>query len=560
MFQFRKKFLISLRNYSEKKCIKIPSKIERKSTDILSGLASTIKPVNDAPHYMYVDDPWLIPRSLMEKKTYALSKISGERTAEFIGENHELFFRRSTADPNSFEFQTKFPKFSEEKLNGYSSDIELLWDLISHGRLLKTSEIYLKMKEKNENFLNSQPELLETLIYSLILHGNDDFDGVIYKSNENLLVKCYEQEFWFKRSIGARLANLHDLRNINILNQLLERSFHTQILPNTWNDDGPVDKLLKYFNEENNEKKNLELTSARIRLLSKNNESEKIEEIWKKFLKHHSQIQSIDIDTMNVLIRMIPLNYNYYNEKEEEIKQFLKLSKTKCQLNYTSIKSLLNSSLYSLRRSVSHPKKIAFALQLFDEFQRHQIQPDLETFTHLLLIFYPHSTTNDSILLEILEKIEKNFEQFPIRTEYDSQFFAVAMNRCNVCLNDVLLCERIHELFLKYLQSSSGLEGSLPLIDEIQTIIYYSNYLNCQLEEKSFEEFMEIWSELVPNTFSPSPIFFEKVLKQMLNEKKEEFRAKLKSDAKLLGFLSERNKDTFIATIFDDTKTFVNES
>ena len=55
-----------------KEKIVIPTRIERGPTDILMALSATVGFDPTAPHYKYHDDPYLIPTSNANKKTYAL--------------------------------------------------------------------------------------------------------------------------------------------------------------------------------------------------------------------------------------------------------------------------------------------------------------------------------------------------------------------------------------------------------------------------------------------------------------------------------------------------------
>lgn len=57
--------------------IVIPKRIHRGPTDILLALSATVGNDPTAAHYKYHDDPFLIPQSNMNKRTYALAQESG---------------------------------------------------------------------------------------------------------------------------------------------------------------------------------------------------------------------------------------------------------------------------------------------------------------------------------------------------------------------------------------------------------------------------------------------------------------------------------------------------
>lgn len=57
--------------------IEIPKRIPRGPIDILKALESTLKRDPTAAHYKYHDDPYLIPKSNISKRTYAMAEESG---------------------------------------------------------------------------------------------------------------------------------------------------------------------------------------------------------------------------------------------------------------------------------------------------------------------------------------------------------------------------------------------------------------------------------------------------------------------------------------------------
>ena len=62
-------------------------------------MENTIHRDPTAPHYKYMDDPYLIPISNFEKRSYALAKESGRKAAMWIRQQHADFFQHKNADP-----------------------------------------------------------------------------------------------------------------------------------------------------------------------------------------------------------------------------------------------------------------------------------------------------------------------------------------------------------------------------------------------------------------------------------------------------------------------------
>jgi pentatricopeptide repeat domain-containing protein 3 len=63
------------------------------------ALASTVGRDYTAPHYKFHDDPYLIPYSNMNKRSYALSKEAGRKAAKWIREQHADLFQHAEAEP-----------------------------------------------------------------------------------------------------------------------------------------------------------------------------------------------------------------------------------------------------------------------------------------------------------------------------------------------------------------------------------------------------------------------------------------------------------------------------
>jgi hypothetical protein len=53
----------------------------------------------NAAHYKYHDDPFLIPRSNVAKRSFALSKESGRKAAQWVRAQNPELFQHRVADP-----------------------------------------------------------------------------------------------------------------------------------------------------------------------------------------------------------------------------------------------------------------------------------------------------------------------------------------------------------------------------------------------------------------------------------------------------------------------------
>ena len=72
--------------------ISIPKAIKRGPVDILRALSATVGHDKTGVHYKFHDDPYLIPRTESEFRSFTLSKESGKRAASyFVQEMSNLF-------------------------------------------------------------------------------------------------------------------------------------------------------------------------------------------------------------------------------------------------------------------------------------------------------------------------------------------------------------------------------------------------------------------------------------------------------------------------------------
>lgn len=72
--------------------IVIPKRIKRSPTCILHALARTVGRDNTAPHYKFIDDPFLIPLTGANKFRFALAMESGRRAARWVKQQHSNLF------------------------------------------------------------------------------------------------------------------------------------------------------------------------------------------------------------------------------------------------------------------------------------------------------------------------------------------------------------------------------------------------------------------------------------------------------------------------------------
>lgn len=88
---------------------KIPAPIERSPTDLLQALSDTTKKDETNPPYALVDDPFMIPTNVSQKKYYLLSKEYGIRTARRLVAEWPTLFMFDRDQPRLGAFRPQKP-------------------------------------------------------------------------------------------------------------------------------------------------------------------------------------------------------------------------------------------------------------------------------------------------------------------------------------------------------------------------------------------------------------------------------------------------------------------
>lgn len=85
---------VNLNEISSEKIV-LPKRIKRSPTCVLNALARTVGKDCTAPHYKFIDDPYLIPRVASNRFRFALSMESGRRAAKWVKAQHADLFHVS---------------------------------------------------------------------------------------------------------------------------------------------------------------------------------------------------------------------------------------------------------------------------------------------------------------------------------------------------------------------------------------------------------------------------------------------------------------------------------
>lgn len=194
--------------------IMIPRKKKRDSLSVLRALASTVKRDPNAPHYKYMDDPFLIPTTALGKRSSALSKESGRKAARYILENYAQWFNENPAEPSVEAFMPPQVAYTHTE----PSEAALI-ERIEKCRVNDAIDVYKKIKQ-------GQVELSEAACRQFL-------ELLCVYNSQDPPVTMMPEEFYFRRDLG------HETRRPN----------------KTWKDDGMAERVFDELKEKTVEDK-----------------------------------------------------------------------------------------------------------------------------------------------------------------------------------------------------------------------------------------------------------------------------------------------------------------
>lgn len=192
--------------------IVIPRKKKRDSLSVLRALASTVKRDPNAPHYKYMDDPFLIPTSSLGKRSHALSKESGRKAARYVLESYAQWFNENPSEPPIEAFMP--PKTAY--IHTEPSEAALI-ERIDKRRVKDAIDVYKKVKQGQVEL--SEATCRQFLELLCVYNGQDPPATML------------PEEFYFRRDLG------YDMKRPG----------------KTWKDDGIAERVFDELKEKNTE-------------------------------------------------------------------------------------------------------------------------------------------------------------------------------------------------------------------------------------------------------------------------------------------------------------------
>ena len=436
---------------SHQTTVRIPDRVQRGPTDVLRALASTVRKDVTAPHYKYMDDPFLIPQSNMSRRAYALSRESGRKAAKYFMDNYPQFFFRDDAEP-------KIPAFSYKDSFGPDTVVSES-DLIACISCREVQNAIQVFKNCMQQKVQLSEEAVQSLLQFLCFYNSQDAPDPEFL-----------EEQWFKnKETGS------DKKKTWIDDSVAEEVFHLM----------PV--------------KTAEAVNAMICGYSRFNAAEKALKLYEDAKSNNVQL---DTETYNHMIKMVVFAKGMGDSRWEMILEILRdMKSTDTPPNLGTFNEIL--SVLNRQQTWRHAKNMA--LKVTAEMKRLGIEPSLATMYFLLKIHAYDKTGNAApeILYPIIDYLSG--KRLQIRDPNDVSFFMDAMFVCREHLTDVDLAYRIHELLC------TG-ENNKLIGDSLKESLYYQNFVKLLATSESMDQLMDFYEKYVPNTYIPEPEVMKKII------------------------------------------------
>ncbi|NWS53185.1 PTCD3 protein, partial [Chunga burmeisteri] len=451
---------------------------------VLQTLASTVKRDPTAAHYMFQDDPFLMPRNAANSRLFSLSKESGRNAAKYIIKQFPQYFDKTLAEPN---VPCLMPETLTPRIEGVSE--EALKERI-HLRQVKDS-----VNLFDQLIQAGTPVSLETtnsLLDLLCFYG--DGESTSEKEEE-------EKEDLEEPGVSEQKAS--------------KRRFQrgSQSSGPRWREDNNAERIFKIMPE-----RNAHSYCTMIRGMVKHGAYAKAYDMYVDLLNERHKA---DVHTFNALITAVPHLKERFLERWELAKVFLNhMAQQEVQPNLLTFNALLKT----LRRCGGVGRSMS--LLVIKEMEALDIEPSLATYDHLLFIFYRGvGLCPSGIISEVLDDVETR--SFTPQDPDDANFFATAMQAC--CdLKDIKLAYRLNKAMEK--------GDNWKFLDVDRLNAYWSKFFSLLCMMEQIDVVLKWYKEMSPSLFYPTPKNILDLLQALDAANHLEVIPSVWEDVKQLGF------------------------
>ncbi|XP_048208513.1 pentatricopeptide repeat domain-containing protein 3, mitochondrial [Perognathus longimembris pacificus] len=433
----------------------IPKKKTWDKVAVLQALASTVNRDPTATPYVFHDDPYLIPTSTVESRSFLLSRKSGETAAKFIINSYPKFFQKDIAEPH---IPCLMPEYLEPQIEGISEDA--LKERIKLKKVKASVDLFDQLSQAGTTVsLETTNSLLDLLCYYGDREPPSDYHFQQPQQSEDLEEATEENN-------GK--ANAKAGRPAGVM----------------WKPKNNAERIFDLMPE-----KNAHSYCTMIQGMVKHRACAQALNLYTELLNNRL---SADVYTFNALIKATALMSNVkFEQKWKNIQELLKhMVAQKVKPNLQTF----NTILKCLRGFYSHGKFPA--LQTLREMKAIGIEPSLATYHHIIRVFYQpaNSSQEPSLIIYSIMK-ELVGKKFHPKDLDDDKFFQSAMNVCS-SLRDLELAYQVHDLL------NTG-DNQKFIGADFHRNFYYSKFLSLICLMEQIDVTLKWYKNLVPSVFFP---------------------------------------------------------
>ncbi|XP_058523653.1 small ribosomal subunit protein mS39 isoform X2 [Ochotona princeps] len=429
----------------------IPKKKIWDKVAVLQALASTVNRDPTAVPYSFQDDPYLIPTSSVESRSFLLAKKSGESAAKFIINSYPKYFQKDIAEPH---IPCLMPENFEPQIEGVSE--AALQERIKLRKVKASVDMFDQLLQAGTTVsLETTNNLLDLLCY--------------YGGQEPSTDSHFQQREQSEELEEATEENIEKPRkNPGIM----------------WGVKNHAERIFALMPE-----KNAHSYCTMIRGMVKYRAGDQALKLYTELLNNRLRA---DVHTFNALIEataFVP------NEKfEDKWNNILELLKHMVAQKVKPNLQTFNTILKCLRRSYTFGR--IPALQTLREMKAIGIEPSLATYHHIIQLFYQYggsSKTSSLIIYEIMNELMG--KRFSPKDPDDDMFFQSAMRVCS-SLRDLELAYQVHGLL------NTG-DNRKFLGPDFRRNFYYSKFFNLVCLMEQIDVTLKWYKDLIPSVFFP---------------------------------------------------------
>lgn len=467
----------------------IPKRIKRGPTDILKALSSTVGKDYTAPNYWFMDDPYLIPTSSLQKRAYLLAEASGKKTARYMMQKFPQNFVHNPAIPN-------IPSFNPEPKVNVSQDpvTESTLQTYISGRKVKYAiTLYKKMSDEG---VKISPETSQQFLDLLCVFNCEDPPDMLLP----------EEHYYYRDIVGSS-------------NKSPNRT--------TWK----TDSFAEYF-FENLEEKTPQAYNSLVCGMAKFLQTEKAFKIYSEMIENKIPVTQ---QTFTYLLQIAAFSEETYQDKWNKIIQLLNDMET---LGISPTLETFNGVFSSLVRMIRFRKCKQLTHSVLNEMKECGLEPNLGIWSIVLNVFYPSDNSDSVIIYDIVDYLKD--KEFTIQHPVDVEFFSNVMAKCFVHTKDTELAYKIDNLL------NTGANYKL-LGDSFKEGIYYSFFFRLLCQFETLEKIMEFYDKFTPNIWTPNYMGIKDLLQAIELHDGQEHLPRIWSD---LMFFELTKREEILNTVF----------